>query len=84
MLELFPAIDLRRGRCVRLFQGDFDQETVYADSPLDAARSFVEAGANFLHVVQVHGLALARMDRLAVHLDGDRIADGLEPACRHE
>jgi phosphoribosylformimino-5-aminoimidazole carboxamide ribotide isomerase len=52
---LLPAVDIRDGRAVRLRQGDFDQETVYADDPLDAARSFVEAGARFLHVVDLDG-----------------------------
>jgi phosphoribosylformimino-5-aminoimidazole carboxamide ribotide isomerase len=52
---LLPAVDIRDGRAVRLRQGDFDEETVYADDPLDAARSFVEAGARFLHVVDLDG-----------------------------
>jgi phosphoribosylformimino-5-aminoimidazole carboxamide ribotide isomerase len=52
---LLPAVDIRDGRAVRLRQGHFDQETVYADDPLEAARSFVEAGARFLHVVDLDG-----------------------------
>lgn len=52
---LLPAVDIRDGKAVRLRQGDFDQETVYADDPLDAARSFVEAGARFLHLVDLDG-----------------------------
>jgi phosphoribosylformimino-5-aminoimidazole carboxamide ribotide isomerase len=52
---LLPAVDIRDGKAVRLRQGHFDQETVYADDPLEAARSFVEAGANFLHVVDLDG-----------------------------
>src|SRR5687768_17567662 len=52
---LLPAVDIRDGRAVRLRQGHFDQETVYADDPLAAARSFVEAGARFLHVVDLDG-----------------------------
>ena len=50
-----PAIDIRDGKAVRLRQGHFDDETVYADDPLEAARSFVEAGARFLHVVDLDG-----------------------------
>jgi len=49
-----PAIDIRSGRAVRLLRGDFSRETVY-DEPLAAARSFVEAGARFLHVVDLDG-----------------------------
>jgi phosphoribosylformimino-5-aminoimidazole carboxamide ribotide isomerase len=52
---LLPAVDIRDGRAVRLRQGHFDEETVYADDPLEAARSFVEAGASFLHVVDLDG-----------------------------
>jgi phosphoribosylformimino-5-aminoimidazole carboxamide ribotide isomerase len=52
---LVPAVDIRDGRAVRLTQGDFDRETVYADDPLEAARSFVEAGATHLHVVDLDG-----------------------------
>jgi phosphoribosylformimino-5-aminoimidazole carboxamide ribotide isomerase len=52
---LLPAIDIRDGRAVRLERGDFDRETVYADDPLEAARSFVEAGAKQLHVVDLDG-----------------------------
>ncbi|MDP8943676.1 MAG: 1-(5-phosphoribosyl)-5-[(5-phosphoribosylamino)methylideneamino]imidazole-4-carboxamide isomerase [Actinomycetota bacterium] len=52
---LLPAIDIRAGRAVRLAQGDFDRETVYADAPLDAARVWVEQGARGLHVVDLDG-----------------------------
>ncbi len=50
---LFPAIDLREGRCVRLIQGDFDRQTVYDDDPLAVARSFEADGAEWLHVVDL-------------------------------
>lgn len=50
---LLPAIDLRGGRCVRLVQGDFAQETVYDDDPLAVARRFEQAGAEWLHVVDL-------------------------------
>jgi phosphoribosylformimino-5-aminoimidazole carboxamide ribotide isomerase len=52
---LLPAVDIRDGRAVRLRQGDFGRETVYAEDPLEAARSFVRAGARFLHVVDLDG-----------------------------
>ncbi|MEM9466902.1 MAG: 1-(5-phosphoribosyl)-5-[(5-phosphoribosylamino)methylideneamino]imidazole-4-carboxamide isomerase [Actinomycetota bacterium] len=50
---LFPAIDLRDGRCVRLHQGDYDQETVYGDDPVAQAVAFAEAGAGWIHVVDL-------------------------------
>lgn len=52
---LYPAIDIYEGRAVRLVQGDFEQNTVYEDSPLEAARAWVEAGARFLHIVDLDG-----------------------------
>lgn len=52
---LLPAVDIRDGKAVRLRQGRFEDETVYADDPLEAARSFVNAGAGFLHVVDLDG-----------------------------
>ena len=51
--ELYPAIDLRGGRVVRLHQGDFDRETVYDDDPIAVARSFELAGAPWIHVVDL-------------------------------
>jgi phosphoribosylformimino-5-aminoimidazole carboxamide ribotide isomerase len=52
---LYPAIDIADGKAVRLVQGDFDAATVYADSPLEAARAWVNAGAQYLHVVDLDG-----------------------------
>lgn len=50
---LYPAIDLRRGRCVRLEKGRADRETVYGDDPVSVARFFVDAGAEWIHVVDL-------------------------------
>ena len=52
-MELFPAIDLRDGRCVRLYQGDYARETVYGEDPVAQARAFVDAGCRWLHVVDL-------------------------------
>ena len=52
---LYPAIDIRGGKAVRLTQGRFDDETVYDDDPLAAARTWVDGGARFLHVVDLDG-----------------------------
>ncbi len=54
-MEVIPAIDIRDGRCVRLFQGDYARETVYSDDPVETARRWVEAGARRLHVVDLDG-----------------------------
>ncbi|HYU59505.1 MAG TPA: 1-(5-phosphoribosyl)-5-[(5-phosphoribosylamino)methylideneamino]imidazole-4-carboxamide isomerase [Solirubrobacterales bacterium] len=52
---LYPAIDIRGGRAVRLLRGDYDRETVYDADPVDAARRWVAQGARFLHVVDLDG-----------------------------
>jgi phosphoribosylformimino-5-aminoimidazole carboxamide ribotide isomerase len=52
-MDIYPAIDLRDGRCVRLVQGDYDRETVYRDDPVEQARDFAAAGARWIHVVDL-------------------------------
>ena len=52
-VELYPAIDLRGGRAVRLLRGDYAAETVYSDDPVAVARSFEAAGARWIHVVDL-------------------------------
>lgn len=52
-MDLFPAIDLRGGRCVRLVEGDFDRETIYSDDPVEVAKTFADAGAHWIHVVDL-------------------------------
>ncbi|MBP3776995.1 MAG: 1-(5-phosphoribosyl)-5-[(5-phosphoribosylamino)methylideneamino]imidazole-4-carboxamide isomerase [Prevotella sp.] len=55
MIELIPAIDIINGQCVRLTKGDYDQKTVYRDSPADVAREFEQIGFKRLHVVDLDG-----------------------------
>jgi phosphoribosylformimino-5-aminoimidazole carboxamide ribotide isomerase len=52
-MDLYPAVDLRDGRCVRLYQGDYARETVYGDDPVAQARGFAADGAPWLHVVDL-------------------------------
>lgn len=54
-MQIFPAIDLRGGQVVRLYQGDYDQMTVYGTDPCAVARDFLAAGARYLHVVDLDG-----------------------------
>ena len=54
-MQIWPAIDLRGGKCVRLRQGDYSQETVYGDAPAAMARNWVEQGATCLHLVDLDG-----------------------------
>jgi len=55
MIELIPAIDIIDGQCVRLTKGDYDQKTVYRDSPAQVAREFEQIGFNRLHMVDLDG-----------------------------
>ena len=54
-MQIFPAIDLSGGQVVRLYQGDYDQMTVYGVDPCAVARDFIAAGAKYLHVVDLDG-----------------------------
>lgn len=61
---IFPAIDLRGGKCVRLIQGDFDKETVYSDDPAAMALKWQGMGAKFLHVVDLDGARVGKPQNL--------------------
>lgn len=54
---VLPAIDLRDGKCVRLYQGDYNQTTVFSDNPVEVANRWKEEGAKFLHLVDLDGAA---------------------------
>jgi phosphoribosylformimino-5-aminoimidazole carboxamide ribotide isomerase len=89
MFELIPAIDLRGGRCVRLFQGDYARETVFGDDPVAMAHHWERQGAGRLHVVDLDGArasrpvqldlvgGIARAVRIPIQLGGGlrRLAD---------
>ena len=63
---IFPAIDIRGGKCVRLEEGRFDRETIFAENPLDAARRWVEAGTQWLHIVDLDGARAGKSVNLSV------------------
>ena len=81
-MQIFPAIDLRGGQVVRLYQGDYAQETVYGTDPCAQARAFRDAGAQVLHVVDLDGArdgtpanfdsiaAIARQGGLSIEVGG--------------
>ena len=90
---IIPAIDLKDGRCVRLFQGEMDQETVYFEDPVAAAKHWVDEGASFIHIVDLNGAvegrpvhtkavaAICRQPGLSVELGGGlRSVDAVEAA----
>jgi phosphoribosylformimino-5-aminoimidazole carboxamide ribotide isomerase len=63
-LTLYPAIDIRRGRAVRLLRGDYGRETAYDADPLEAARRWQEGGAEVLHIVDLDGARSGRPENL--------------------
>ncbi len=71
-MHLFPAIDLRDGNVVRLFKGDYAQQTTYDRDPVEQAQAFAEAGASWLHVIDLDGAKTGRM----------RHIDAIERICR--
>ena len=64
MLDIYPAIDLRGGNCVRLKQGDYAQETVFGDDPAAMAKRWTDQGGRFLHVVDLDGAKAGRPENL--------------------
>ena len=73
-MDLYPAIDIRGGRCVRLHQGDFEQETTYSDDPLSVARAFAGAGARWIHVVDLDAARRTGDNRTVI----EAIVDGVD------
>ncbi|MCY4624258.1 MAG: 1-(5-phosphoribosyl)-5-[(5-phosphoribosylamino)methylideneamino]imidazole-4-carboxamide isomerase [Chloroflexi bacterium] len=74
-MDVIPAIDLRGGRCVRLYQGDYDQEEVYGTDPLAVALRWQDEGATLIHVVDLDGAASGEF----ANLDAIRaIAEGVD------
>jgi phosphoribosylformimino-5-aminoimidazole carboxamide ribotide isomerase len=59
-MEIIPAVDIRAGRCVRLYQGDYKQETVFDEDPVTAALLWYSQGARWLHIIDLDGAAAGR------------------------
>ena len=78
-MQIWPAIDLRGGRCVRLTQGDYARETVFGDDPAAMARHFVSQGARRLHVVDLEG---ARDGELANFASVRAIVNAVDVPCQ--
>jgi phosphoribosylformimino-5-aminoimidazole carboxamide ribotide isomerase len=64
--EIIPAIDIRDGRCVRLYQGDYQQETVFSDDPVEMALEWQSRGAPRLHIVDLDGAAKGEVTNLDI------------------
>jgi len=63
-MKVIPAIDLKAGRCVRLYQGDYSQETVFSDDPVGIALLWQSLGAPRLHLVDLDGAARGKLCHL--------------------
>ncbi|MBU0567872.1 1-(5-phosphoribosyl)-5-[(5-phosphoribosylamino)methylideneamino]imidazole-4-carboxamide isomerase [bacterium] len=61
---VIPAIDLKEGKVVRLFKGEFDKETIYSENPVDVAKGWVSQGASLIHLVDLDGARLGRPQNL--------------------
>lgn len=59
-MDVIPAIDLLQGRCVRLYQGDYEQSQVFNDNPIEVARLWAEQGASWLHLVDLDGAKIGK------------------------
>ncbi|MCY3802261.1 MAG: 1-(5-phosphoribosyl)-5-[(5-phosphoribosylamino)methylideneamino]imidazole-4-carboxamide isomerase [Chloroflexi bacterium] len=59
-MDIYPAVDIKDGKCVNLVRGEFDQSTVFDDSPVHAALGWAEAGASWIHVVDLDGARAGR------------------------
>jgi len=66
---IFPAIDLMDGGCVRLFKGDFNQRTNYDASPVETAKGFAEAGAEWIHIVDLDGAKSGHAEQAPLIID---------------
>lgn len=66
IIEIIPAIDVRGGRCVRLYQGDFDQETVFSDDPVEVALHWQSLGAPRIHIVDLDGAFRGEVQNLDI------------------
>ena len=66
---IFPAIDLYEGKAVRLYKGDYEQMTVYSDSPIELVEDFVEQGAKHLHLVDLEGAKTGQTPNLELIRD---------------
>jgi phosphoribosylformimino-5-aminoimidazole carboxamide ribotide isomerase len=78
-MQIWPAIDLRGGKCVRLRQGDYDQETVFGDDPVEMARRWVGEGGTCLHLVDLDG---ARDGQMANRQAVGAIVAAVQVACQ--
>ena len=65
-MKIFPAIDLKNGKCVRLTKGDFKSEKIYNENPMDQAEIFSNAGFKYIHIIDLDGALEGSLVNLSV------------------
>ncbi len=65
-IDIIPAIDIRKGRCVRLYQGDYEQETIFSDDPVEVALEWQSLGAPRVHAVDLDGAVTGELHNLDI------------------
>ena len=65
-IEIIPAVDIRKGKCVRLYQGDYEQETVFYNAPVEVALEWQSMGAPRVHIVDLDGAATGSLCNLDI------------------
>ena len=70
-MQIYPSIDIRKGRCVRLVQGKQEKETVYANYPVEVALRWKSVGATYLHVIDLDGAFTGNAGNILVLINGN-------------
>ena len=65
-MEIIPAIDIRNGKCVRLYQGDYSQQTIFYNNPVEVALKWQAQGATWLHIIDLDGAATGNPENMAL------------------
>jgi len=65
-MQIIPAIDIKNGKCVRLFQGDYDKETIYSSNPIEIALKWKNQGAKMIHIVDLDGAKSGKPENIQI------------------
>ena len=65
-MEIIPAVDIKGSRCVQLYQGDYDRETIFSEDPVEIAAKWVDLGASRLHVVDLDGAREGKLVNIGI------------------
>lgn len=74
-MQIYPAVDIKNGKCVRLKQGNFDAVTVYEQNPVKAAQNWIAQGASYLHIVDLDGAKQGNSQNEAIIAEIVKLSD---------